>query len=54
VVCRVRVLKKPDRIDATIEVDGTTSELRDACLEDMFVALEEAERLSQGKGNSGG
>ena len=53
VVCRIRILKT-DRIDATIEVDGTTSELRDACLEDMFVALEEAERLSQGKGHSGG
>jgi hypothetical protein len=54
VVCRVRVLKKPDRIDVTIEVDGTTSEIRDPCLEDLFGVLEEAERLSQGKRNSGG
>jgi hypothetical protein len=46
VVCRVRVLKKPDRIDATIELDGTTSEVRDACLEDLFKVLEGAERLS--------
>jgi hypothetical protein len=51
VVCRIRILKT-DRIDATIELNGMTSELRDACLEDMFVALEEAERLSQG--DSGG
>jgi hypothetical protein len=45
VVCRVRILKT-DRIDATIELDGTTSELRDASIEELFVALEEAERLS--------
>jgi len=51
VVCRVLVLKKPDRIDATIELYGTTSELRDACLEDLFGVLEEAERLSQGDGS---
>jgi len=51
-VCRVLVLKKPNRIDATIELDGTTSEFRDACLEDLFGVLEEAERLSQG--DSGG
>jgi hypothetical protein len=50
VVCRVLVLKKPDRIDATIELYGTTSELRDACLEDLFGVLEEAERLSHGDG----
>ena len=52
VVCRVRVLKKPERIDATIEMDRTTSEIRDPCLEDLFGVLEEAERLSQG--DSGG
>jgi hypothetical protein len=46
VVCRVRVLKKPDRIDATIELDGTTSEVQDICLEDLFKVLEGAERLS--------
>ena len=50
VVCRVLVLKKPDRIDATIELYGTTSELRDACLEALFGVLEEAERLSHGDG----
>jgi hypothetical protein len=49
VVCRVRILKT-ERIDATIELDGTTSEVRDACLEDMFGVLEEAERLSSGEG----
>src|SRR5215204_3775186 len=48
VVCRVRILKKSDRIDATIELDGTTSELRDASIEDLFGVLEEAERLPQG------
>ena len=46
VVCRVWVLKKPDRIDATIELDGTTSEVQDICLEDLFKVLEGAERLS--------
>src|SRR5215208_972349 len=51
VVCRVRILKKPNRIDATIELYGTTSELRDACLEDLFGVLEEAEGLSQGDGS---
>jgi hypothetical protein len=50
VVCRVLVLKKPDRIDATIELYGTTSELRDACLEDLLGVLEEAERLSHRDG----
>ena len=46
VVCRMRILKKPDRIDATIELDGTTSEVQDVCLEDLFKVLEGAERLS--------
>ena len=50
VVCRVRILKT-ERIDATIELDGTTTEVRDACLNDMFVAIEEAERLSSGDGD---
>jgi hypothetical protein len=49
VVCRVRILKT-DRIDATIELDGTTSEVRDACLEDLFGVLEGAARLSNGVG----
>jgi len=47
VVCRVRLLKT-ERIDATIELDGTTSEVSDACLEDLFEVLEGAARLSQG------
>jgi hypothetical protein len=46
VVCRVRILKKPERIEATIEVDGTASEIRDPCLEDLFGVLEKAERPS--------
>jgi hypothetical protein len=46
VVCRVRVLKKSDRIDATIELDGTATEVQDVCLEDLFGVLEGAERLS--------
>ena len=45
VVCRMVILKT-ERIDATIELDGTTSEVRDACLEDLFEVLEGAERLS--------
>ena len=49
VVCRIRILKT-ERIDATIELDGTTTEIRDACFEDLFVTIEEAERLSQGDG----
>jgi hypothetical protein len=49
VVCRVRVLVA-DRVHATIEMDGTVSEVRDACLEDLFGALEEAEGLSLGDG----
>lgn len=49
VVCRVRMLIA-DRIDATIELDGTTSEIHDVCLDDLFEVLEEAERLSQGAG----
>ena len=51
VVCRVRILIT-DRVDATIEVDGTTSEVHDVCLEDLFEVLEKAERLSsQGDGD---
>ena len=45
VVCRVRILKT-ERIDATIELDGTISEVHDVCLEDLFAVLEGAERLS--------
>jgi hypothetical protein len=49
VLCRVRVLVA-DRVHATIEMDGTVSEVRDACLEDLFGALEEADGLSLGDG----
>jgi hypothetical protein len=45
VVCRLRILKT-DRIDATIELHGTATEVQDVCLEDLFGMLEEAERLS--------
>ncbi len=48
-VCRIRILIA-DRIDATVELDGTTSEIHDVCLEDLFEVLEAAERLSQGDG----
>ena len=51
VVCRVRVLKTTERMDATMELGGAaTSELRDVTLEELFVALDETERLSQGDG----
>jgi hypothetical protein len=49
VVCRVRILIA-DRIDATIELDGMTSEIHDVCLEDLFEVLEEAEGMSRGDG----
>jgi len=49
VVCRVRV-RLADRVHATIEMDGTVFEVRDACLEDLLGALEEAEGLSFGDG----
>jgi len=45
VVCRLRILLT-ERIDATIELDGTATEVQDVCLEDLFGMLEEAERLS--------
>ena len=50
VLCRILLLKT-DRIDATIELDGTSSEVHDATLEDLFGGLEKAaESLSQGDG----
>lgn len=49
VLYRVRILIA-DRVDATIELDGTATEVHDACLEDLFEVLEEAERLSLGGG----
>jgi hypothetical protein len=45
VVCRARLLLT-ERIDATIELDGTATEVQDVCLEDLFEVLEGAERLS--------
>ena len=54
VVCRVRILKA-ERIYATIELDGATSELRDVSLEELFAALDEAEMLSLlSQGDGGG
>jgi hypothetical protein len=47
VLCRIQILKT-GRLDATIELDGTTSEVRDARLEDLFEALGRAEGLSNG------
>ena len=49
VLCRVRILKT-ERIDATIELDGTTSEVSDASLEELLLALEGAESLLSGDG----
>lgn len=49
VVCRVQILVT-DRIDATIELHGTISELRDISLDELFAVLEEAEGLSRGDG----
>jgi hypothetical protein len=47
VLRRIQILKT-GRLDATIELDGTTSEVRDARLEDLFEALGRAEGLSNG------
>jgi hypothetical protein len=44
VLCRIRVFIT-DRVDATIELDGKISEVHDACLEDLFEVLQEAEGL---------
>ena len=49
-VCRVQVLKTTERMDAAIELDGATSDLRDISLDELFAALEEAEGLLQGDG----
>ena len=40
----------PGAVTGQIELDGTTSEIHDVCLEDLFEVLEAAERLSQGDG----
>ncbi len=47
VLSRIQLLDT-GRLDATIELDGTASEVHDVCLEDLFEVLEEAESLSQG------
>jgi len=44
-LCRILILKT-NRVDAKIELDGTTSEVRDVSLQELFEVLEEAERLS--------
>ena len=49
VACRVRV-RVADRVDATVESGGTLTEVRDADLEDLFGALDEAEGLLDGRG----
>ena len=45
VLCRIRLLKT-ERIEATVELDGTTSEVSDVSLEELLGVLEEARRLS--------
>jgi hypothetical protein len=47
VLCRVRMLTT-ERLDATVELDGTASEVRDVLFEDLFEVLEKAEALSKG------
>jgi hypothetical protein len=49
VLCRVRLLTT-ERVDATVELDGTASEVRDVLFEDLFEVLEKAEALSKGDG----
>jgi hypothetical protein len=49
VLCRVRMLTT-ERVDATVELDGTASEVRDVLFEDLFEVLEKAEALSKGDG----
>ena len=36
VLCRIRLLKT-ERIEATVELDGTTSEVSDVSLEELLV-----------------
>jgi hypothetical protein len=49
VLCRIQLLDT-GRMDATIELDGTASEVQDVSLEDLFEVLEEVEGLSKGDG----
>ena len=48
VVCRV-LMRVADRVDTTIELDGTTSKIHDVRFGDLLGALEKAEELSRGK-----
>jgi hypothetical protein len=50
VACRVR-LRVADRVDAVVEAGGTVKEVRDADLEDLFGAVDEAEGLLSGRGD---
>jgi hypothetical protein len=49
VLCRVRMLTT-ERVDATVELDGRASEVRDILFEDLFEVLEKAEALCKGDG----
>jgi hypothetical protein len=49
VLCRVRMLTT-ERVDATVELDGTASEVRDVLFEDLFEVLVKAEALCKGDG----
>jgi hypothetical protein len=49
ILCRVRMLTT-ERVDATVEMDGTVSEVHDVLFEDLFGVLEKAEGLSKGDG----
>ena len=50
VTCRVRV-RVAGRVGVTVEAGGAVSEVRDADLEDLFGALDEAEGLLNGRGD---
>jgi hypothetical protein len=49
VLCRVRMLTT-GRVDATVELDGRASEVRDVLFEDLFEVLEKADALSKRDG----
>jgi hypothetical protein len=49
VLCRMWILNTGS-LDATIELDGTASELHDVLFEDLFEVLEKVEALSNGDG----
>lgn len=50
VACRVRV-RVAGRVDATVEAGGAVYEARDADLDALFGALDEAEELLSGRGD---